>query len=438
MKSFALPDSLDVLYGLDGPFMLSTDETGGHVAYLDFTDTLTLDAAYPEDGVARLAAPAAPTGLTFSGWTGFFGYEFLASLLEVPLSAPRDLDLPDGFFARPSTLIRLGDGKVIVESVDPAREDELAHLLSKVSVPDSSAPAPTAAITCNLSFENYKETFARAKEAILDGDTYQIKLSQRHEVRADLDPVTAFRRLHAANPSPEAFLLKHQDFALASCSPEIVIDACGDRIVTRPIGGTYERQQGEDRKAVVARFLSDPKEVAEHNMLVDLERNDLSAVCRPGSVRIARFREVETYAHLHHFVSTIEGSLKPDAGLLQILRALLPGGTITGCPKVRTIELIDSLEPSFRGPYTGSFGVIADNSDIRLNLIIRTLLFKGGACYAQAGGGIVVDSTPEYEYRENALKAQALLELFRRPEALETTSEHSSYPSSAQAPLRSA
>lgn len=440
MKRFTVPDSLSVLHGLDGPFMLATDEAGGHVAYLDFTESLVLDAARPEEGVARLAGPAAPTGLSFSGWVGFFGYEFLAALLGVPLSAPRDLDLPDGFFARPSTLLRLSCGNVEIESGDPAREEELARLLPAASAP--SAPVPAAAINCNLSFERYREIFARAKEAILDGDTYQIKLSQRHEVRAGLDPVTAFRRLHAANPSPEAFLLRHTDFALASCSPEVVIDSRGDRIVTRPIGGTYERREGEERGSVVARFLSDPKEVAEHNMLVDLERNDLSAVCLPGTVRIARFREVETYAHLHHFVSTIEGTLKPGAGLLQILRALLPGGTITGCPKVRTIELIDSLEPAFRGPYTGSFGAIADNGDLRLNLIIRSLLFLGETCYAQAGGGIVVDSTPEYEYRENALKARALLDLFRCSENSEAESGFSSpsspSPSPVPAPLVSA
>mgnify|MGYP002820086926 CR=1 FL=1 len=415
MKTLCVPDPLLVLHGLDGPFMLATDGPGAHVAYLDFTDTLTLDAERAEEGVTRLAEPAAPTGLSFSGRVGFFGYEFLAALLGLSLSSPRDLDLPDGFFARPATLLRLGDGKVEIESADPAREEELARLLPAASAPD--APAPDAAVTCNLSFERYQEIFARAKEAILDGETYQIKLSQRHEVRAGLDPVTAFRRLHAENPSPEAFLVRHPDFALASCSPEVVIDSRGGRIVTRPIGGTYERRKGEDRKSVVSRFLCDPKEVAEHNMLVDLERNDLSTVCLPGSVRIARFREVETYAHLHHFVSTIEGTLKPGASLLQILRALLPGGTITGCPKLRTIELIDSLEPTFRGPYTGSFGTIADNGDLCLNLIIRALLFLGGTCYAQAGGGIVVDSTPEYEYRENALKARALLDLFRRPEA---------------------
>ena len=163
----------------------------------------------------------------------------------------------------------------------------------------------------------------------------------------------------------------------------------------------------------MANFLSDPKEVAEHNMLVDLERNDLSTVCEPGSVRIARFREVETYSHLHHLVSTIEGRLRPDVELRDILRGILPGGTITGCPKIRTMELIDSLEPCFRGPYTGSFGTIGDDGSLRLNLIIRALVATSDRCFAQAGGGIVVDSTPGYEYKENELKARALLDLLK-------------------------
>ena len=183
----------------------------------------------------------------------------------------------------------------------------------------------------------------------------------------------------------------------------------GNHIKTRPIGGTYGRNENDC--SVIERFLQDPKEVAEHNMLVDLERNDLSSVCVPGSVQLTRFREVETYAHLHHLVSTLEGTLKVDAGLNEILSAMLPGGSITGCPKIRTMEWIDKLEPCFRGPYTGSFGIISDQGDISLNLIIRSMLILDDSCYTQAGGGIVINSTPEYEYQENNLKARALLDL---------------------------
>ena len=148
-------------------------------------------------------------------------------------------------------------------------------------------------------------------------------------------------------------------------------------------------------------------------MLVDLERNDLSTICEQGTVEIRKFREVESYSHLHHLVSTITGRLKKGISLRNIVQAMLPGGSITGCPKVRTMQWIDQLEPCFRGPYTGSFGSIADNGDIQLNLIIRAMLILGDHCYTQAGGGIVVNSKPEYEFKENQTKAQALLDLLK-------------------------
>ena len=228
-----------------------------------------------------------------------------------------------------------------------------------------------------------------------------------------MDPLSAFCRLQNSNPAPEAFLLSTQNFSIVSCSPEVVIHKIEDNIITRPIGGTYRRNGKDGDQSLVERFLRDPKEVAEHNMLVDLERNDLSTLCQPGSVQIQNFREVESYSHLHHLVSTISGRLKRNTSLQEIVRAMLPGGSITGCPKARTMEWIDRLEPCFRGPYTGSFGTISDNGDIHLNLIIRAMLILDDRCYAQAGGGIVVNSTPEYEYQENQTKAQALLDLFK-------------------------
>ena len=411
MKEIEVLDALASLSHLDGSLMVGTDGGGGYVAYLDFIETLTLDSTHSSEQIGKLAEAVSPSGLSFSGWVGFFGYEFLANHAGIHLRAHRDISVPEGFFGRPQTILRLRESLLSIESTLPDREEELA-----ASLVDPVAPKPLAnsvEIICNLSFEDYEKVFATAREAILDGETYQIKISQRHEARISIDPIDAFRRLHAANPSPEAFLVRQPDFAIVSCSPETVIDKTGDEIVTRPIGGTHERRSGIGDSEAIARFLGDPKEVAEHNMLVDLERNDLSAVCESGSVRIARFREVETYAHLFHLVSTIEGRLRSDCDLADILRSMLPGGTVTGCPKIRTIEIIDSLEPCFRGPYTGSFGTIGDDGSIRLNLIIRALLILEDRCFAQAGGGIVVNSSPEYEYNENGVKARALLDLLR-------------------------
>jgi anthranilate/para-aminobenzoate synthase component I len=408
-------DPLSGLAALETPWILRRDASGsGYEAFLDFDEILELDADRPEESLNELLAPRESSGLTFSGWAGFFSYEFLCGLAELKCLAKRDLEVPDGWFGRPGTIIRFGLNQMEIEAASTKRARELEEILEPVPDRDedrftSGLPEPT----CNLDFETYRRIFLEAREEILDGNVYQIKISQRFETKAEVDPLFAFRKLAAANPSPESFLLQTENFSIVSCSPETVLTKKGDRLVTRPIGGTYERRSGESIGETIECFLGDVKELREHNMLVDLERNDLSTVCLPGSVTIQRFREVETYAHLHHLVSTIEGRIRPDTTLPEILKAMLPGGTITGCPKVRAMELIDSLEPCFRGPYTGSFGTIEDNHDLRLNLIIRAIVMTEGRNFAQAGGGIVVDSTPEYERNENQIKAQALLDALR-------------------------
>ena len=393
---------------------IRSNASDGFTVFLDFRERSRLSSSSTEKSLSLLQSHSPPNGLSFSGWVGFFGYEFLAANLGLSLKAKRDLEVPDGWFGRPETILRLSSQGTSIESREPTREKEIESLLiHSLSEETTEISFPGKSLGCNLDFERYERIFAQAQQAILDGETYQIKISQRFEAESKVDPLRAFAKLHQANPAPESFLLQTPDFSLVSCSPEVVIDKVGQRITTRPIGGTYERSTTKQDPSVIERFLSDPKEVSEHNMLVDLERNDLSALCIPGTVRIERFREVETYAHLHHLVSTISGELRPELGLREILRAMLPGGSITGCPKIRTMEWIDRLEPCFRGPYTGSFGTLADNGDLRLNLIIRAMLVLKDKCYTQAGGGIVVDSTPGYEFKENRIKAQALLDLLQ-------------------------
>jgi len=407
-------DPLARLAALEAPLCLRREPGGGHVAFLDFDEILELDSDRPEESLRELLAPRPATGLSFSGWIGFFSYEFLAGLSGLRCRAKRDLKMPGGWFGRPRSILRVGTDQLAVEASSTNRAAELESILaSATDHPRQPTKGTRREPTCNLDLETYRRIFLQAREEILDGNVYQIKISQRFETEACIDPLLAFRRLEAANPSPESFLLQADDFSIVSCSPETVLTKSGVHLVTRPIGGTYERRPEESNEETIDTFLGNAKELREHNMLVDLERNDLSAVCLPGSVKIQRFREVETYAHLHHLVSTIEGRLRPNATLPDILRAILPGGTITGCPKFRAMELIDAFEPCARGPYTGSFGSIDDNGDLRLNLIIRAIVTLGGRSYAQAGGGIVVDSTPEYERNENQIKAQALLDVLQ-------------------------
>ena len=390
---------------------IRANQEGGWTGYLDFSDIQILDDKLTSTQVEKLNSTSKQsTGLSFSGWVGFFGYEFLARHFGATLTANRDISIPEGWFGRPSTVLQIREDRISIESTLPERESELAKLIENSSLAVSQNFLANNR-RCNLSFEEYEKIFHQAREAILDGETYQIKISQRFEAEAKINPLLAFAKLSKSNPAPEAFLLQTSEFSLVSCSPEVVIEKTGNRILTRPIGGTYARNNSGSDQSVIEQFLNDSKEVSEHNMLVDLERNDLSTLCIPGTVHLERFREVETYSHLHHLVSTIHGELKHGTSLSDIIQGMLPGGSITGCPKMRTMEWIDKLEPCFRGPYTGSFGTIEDSGDLCLNLIIRSMLILGERCYTQAGGGIVVDSTPQYEYRENQIKAQALLDL---------------------------
>ena len=378
-------------------------------AYLDFTSIQRLDPPHTTEDFNALLPPTCLEQPAYPFRCGFIGYETLAANFGVDCQAPRDLKLPAALLARPSTRIRITGGQFEIESHLPGRAEELQKLAASTS-PPTTFPAPAPA-TCNFSLEGYSQVFHQAREHILDGNTYQIKISMRYDTPSLLPPLAAFAKLAAANPAPEAFALVWDDFSLVSCSPETVIHKTGDKILTKPIGGTVPKDHSDPTGK---HLLADPKETAEHNMLIDLERNDLSNLCLPGSVQIDKLRDIEHYAHLHHLVTTLSGQLRPGTTTLEILRSMLPGGTITGCPKHRTIQLIDQLEPTFRGPYTGSYGTFHDNGDLHLNLIIRTLVQTQTSAHIQAGGGIVVDSTPEYEYNENRIKAQALLDLLAK------------------------
>lgn len=417
MITVSNPISISLLEAVTDKHLVIHTEKDHIVAYFDFDEILLPHHQETSTFFDQVKCPAdiPNNSLSFSGWVGFLGYEFLASNLGIKLHSKKDLDLPDGWFGRPGSLIRFFSAHTIIESCSETREDEIRTTLSsaRLSSAEPTGGASSRPITCNLDFANYKEIFEQAREAILDGETYQIKISQRFEGFPKTSPLHAFLKLRSSNPAPEAFLLQTPDFSIISCSPEVVIEKKGSQIITRPIGGTYQRDHASQDGSVIECFLRDTKEVAEHNMLVDLERNDLSTICLPGTVQIDRFREVESYSHLHHLVSTISGTLRPQQSLQDIMRAMLPGGSITGCPKIRTMEWIDRLEPCFRGPYTGSFGTIEDGGNIRLNLIIRSMIRIKEKAFIQAGGGIVVESTPEYEFNENRIKAQALLDLLQ-------------------------
>jgi anthranilate synthase component 1 len=249
-----------------------------------------------------------------------------------------------------------------------------------------------------------------AKDYIQAGDIFQVVPSQRLSVPLRTDPLAIYRQLRLINPSPYLFFLRCDDHVVLGSSPEILVRLEEGEIVLRPIAGTRPRGEDEARdRALEQELRSDPKEVAEHIMLVDLGRNDVGRVAEIGSVRVDELQVVERYSHVMHLVSNVRGKLRDGCDAVDLLRACFPAGTLTGAPKVRAMEIIDELEPTRRGLYGGSVGYIDHRGNMDLCIAIRTLLIKDGTIYAQAGGGVVADSDPEAEYRESLQKARALL-----------------------------
>ena len=267
-------------------------------------------------------------------------------------------------------------------------------------------------IRSNLSSDNYKKIVSRAKTYISAGDIYQANLAQRFNTKYNGDPLNLYLKLSNVNPSPFSGFLKFSDFTIISSSPERLLKVNDDKLETRPIAGT--RPRGSDKNkdaALTTELLLNEKERAEHLMLVDLERNDMGRVCKAGSVNVTELMCLEQYSHVSHIVSNIEGKLKSNITIYNLLKSLFPGGTITGCPKIRCMEIINELEPSERGAYSGSFGYIGFCRQLDLNILIRTIFLKNGEASFHVGAGIVADSDPDNEYEETLAKAAAMIEV---------------------------
>ncbi|HZH58544.1 MAG TPA: anthranilate synthase component I family protein [Metabacillus sp.] len=259
-----------------------------------------------------------------------------------------------------------------------------------------------------------KEAFKRAVESIKDyigqGDVFQVNLSLRQHFLLESHPLKIYEALRKVNPSPYMAYLHFPDLQIVSGSPELLVKKKEDLVSTRPIAGTRSRGRDEQEDIRLANeLIQNEKERAEHVMLVDLERNDLGRVCEYGSVHVNEFMVIEKYSHVMHIVSNVQGTLKKDANFADIIKATFPGGTITGAPKVRTMEIIEELEPTRRGIYTGSIGWIGFDENMELNIVIRTMIAKDGYGYVQSGAGIVIDSNPDYEYKEALKKAKAIV-----------------------------
>src|SRR5215210_5361339 len=268
--------------------------------------------------------------------------------------------------------------------------------------------------TSNLGSDGYAAAVERAKEYIRAGDIYQVVPSQRWSADCPVDAFSIYRGLRAINPSPYMYFLDFEDFEIAGASPETLVTVTGRTVRQPPIAGTRKRADSVDKDLERGReLLADPKERAEHVMLVDLGRNDLGRVCEYGSVTVDELMAVETYSHVMHIVSSVSGTLSPGVSPMDALRASLPAGTLSGAPKIRAMQIIDELEPVGRGPYGGAVGYLSYTGDLDTCIYIRSALVKDGRVHIQAGGGIVADSDPAYEVRETEAKAGAVMDAIR-------------------------
>ena len=404
---FAFPGSSLVL-DADGALRLD-DRLLRHTRFLDrWAELWREHACTPDDAEATIP---------FSGgWFMFLAYE-MAAEIEPRLGPLRHgAALPLAIATRfPAAVVR---DHVRDETILVCESDAHADLLPEMET-DIDAAHDIADIDIALDHvqeetpERYLEQVGRVQRYIDAGDVFQVNLARswQMQLRASVEPIQLYRRLRRANPAPFACLATWPGrHAVISSSPERLVEVRRRRVRTRPIAGTYPRSSDAAQDEQLSReLLAHPKERAEHVMLIDLERNDLGRVCRPGSVQVSELMTLESYRHVHHIVSEVSGELRPDVTPSEVIRAVFPGGTITGCPKVRCMEIINELEAGPRGAYTGSIGYINHDGSMDLNILIRTLVQHGDRLSLHAGAGIVADSIPARELAETRAKAKGLL-----------------------------
>ncbi len=396
----------------------------------------SLDDADPFEYVrawlGRHRVAPVPAALKFGGGlAGYFGYETVRHIEKRALKGEK----PDPV-GTPDLLLLVSDEVAVVDNVlgklylvvyaDPqqpnafaAARRRLVELHARLLVPlpekmvlsqPEGAGGPPAELSCTFTEAGFLEAVRRAKEYIFAGDCMQVQISQRTSRRFDAPPLSLYRALRGVNPSPYMYYFDFGDHHVVGASPEILVRLAGDTVTLRPIAGTRPRGKSPaEDAATAAELLADPKERAEHVMLIDLGRNDVGRIAATGSVKVTEKMVVERYSHVMHIVSNVEGRLAPGLAALDVLRASFPAGTVTGAPKVRAMEIIDELEPVKRGLYSGAVGYLGFNGDMDVAIAIRTAVLKDRMLHVQAAAGVVADSDPLAEWRETQHKARALL-----------------------------
>ena len=363
----------------------------------------------------------------FGGAVGYLSYDMVRFFERLPNQTVDDLNVPDSMFMLTDTIVifdhMLQKIKVVSNAlVDGPPEKAYQQAIAKIEQliarlrqplpprPVRQLPAGPLTLTSTFTKEAYERVVERAKEYIRAGDIIQVVPSQRLEAAIDVDPFDIYRTLRTVNPSPYMFYLKFRDLRLVGSSPEVNVRLEGSLIELRPLAGTRRRgRHAAEDLEITAELMQDPKERAEHIMLVDLGRNDVGRVAKIGSVKVTELLQVEKYSHVMHLVSHVVGELAEGKDCYDVMRATFPQGTVSGAPKIRAMEIIEELEPTKRGPYAGAVGYFSYSGNMDTCIALRTMTVKGNTAFVQAGGGVVADSVPELEYEETLNKARALM-----------------------------
>ena len=322
---------------------------------------------------------------------GFFGYELLNNLINIKIPKQKNMNFPKGIFYKPEKKIILSNNLKYKSKNFLLQNDNFK---------------------ININRNSYKKIFNKFKKKIKSGETYQIKICTKYKQKSQINPLDFFCRLSKSNLAPEAFMIKDNNYSIISCSPENLITKQGSTISTKPIAGTVKKNKSMNKVKALNYFRKNIKETKEHNMIVDMERNDLSRICKVGTVRLSKIKVVEEYKDLFHYVSLIKGKIKKNIKNIDIIKAMMPGGSVIGCPKISTLNLLNNQEKESRNIYTGSFGYLKFNGDMRFNIIIRSILNYKNISEISVASGVVVDSYVQNEFNENYIKAKALIDLF--------------------------
>ena len=393
---------LNRLYQSDKPLIIyKTDK--GYDIYTDFSRRIIINKKNLKYFLNIQSKSKKSKIEELNCYVGFFGYKLLCENIGIKFPEQRSKNFHSGVFYKPQTKVSIGK-KIIIKSIKPN--------FRNISINTKKYLQLNKKFNLNLSLKQYSKIFNDFSKNIKQGKTYQIKIAQTYSKKGNINSIDLFWKLMKMNESSESFLIREKDYNIVSCSPETLILKKDNTIRTKPIAGTLRKTKQLNKNKALKFFRRNEKETKEHNMIVDMERNDLSKICKTGSVKIDKLKKVEEYRDLFHYVTTIKGVIKNKMSNHDIISSLMPGGSVIGCPKISTIQLLNRKEKFDRNIYTGSFGIIHSNGDMRFNIMIRTLLNFKNDIELSVASGVILGSTAKKEYNENYIKAKSLLDLF--------------------------